>query len=81
MVFKELGRTNYFGGRCLLAINNIKNVKKQIKREGGLTSNAAVNAALREKQQRNRLGRSQSLLSRDMVFNIKEMMNRETPHA
>ena len=30
MVFKELGKCNYFGGRCLLTINNEKNVKKQI---------------------------------------------------
>lgn len=28
MVFKELGKYNYFGGRCLLATNYMKNIKK-----------------------------------------------------
>ena len=28
MVFKELGKFNYFGGRCLLASNTMKNIKK-----------------------------------------------------
>ena len=29
MVFTELGKCNYFGGRCLLAINTVKNVKER----------------------------------------------------
>ena len=51
MVFKELGKYNYFGGRCLLATNYMKNIKKQIMRERGLTSISAVNDIVEKQQQ------------------------------
>lgn len=34
----------YFGGRALIAENNMKNVKRQIQRERGLVYQAGVNA-------------------------------------
>ena len=51
MVFKELGKYNYFGGRCLLTTNYMKNIKKQIMRERGLTSISAVNDIVEKQQQ------------------------------
>ena len=51
MVFKELGKYNHFGGRCLLATNHMKNIKKQIMREKSITSISAVNAIVEKQQQ------------------------------
>ena len=36
MVFKKVFKGNYFGGRCLIAESNMKNVKRQIARERGM---------------------------------------------
>ena len=36
MVFKKVFKGNYFGGRCLIAESNMKNVKRQIARERGI---------------------------------------------
>jgi len=36
MVFKNVFKGNYFGGRTLIAENNMKNVKRQIQREKGM---------------------------------------------
>ena len=44
MVFKNLFKGSYFGGRALVAERNMKNVKKQIKRENNLFSNAQTNS-------------------------------------
>ena len=44
MVFKNLFKGSYFGGRSLVAERNMKNVKKQIKRENNLFSAAQTNS-------------------------------------
>lgn len=46
MIFKNLFKGSYFGGRALVAERNMKNVKKQIKRENNLFSNAQTNTYL-----------------------------------
>ena len=44
MVFREVFKGDYFGGRALIAENNMKNVKRQIQREKGLVYHEGVNA-------------------------------------
>ena len=82
MVFTELGKCNYFGGRCLLAMNTVKNVKKQIQRERGLTSNAAVNEVLREKEKEKqvkvKLHRTQSLDAAKMMAQAQGVLSRNS---
>ena len=64
MVFKQVIRGNYFGGRTLIATNNLKNVKRQVQREQGLLSKEGVtNKALRDSLATHRLGRRLSATS------------------
>ena len=42
MVFKEVTERQYFGGRTLIEVNNLKNVKRAIQRSQGLITQKSI---------------------------------------